>query len=228
VDAANPPPRRRASVRSSLLVALILAACGPTQEAGFEQLPHDPDAVGDPVAPASLAGCELLERGLERDAATLASMDPGSMLEEIPVLSWSASALNTPQMQQQLDRFGEVTVLAPIDRPLDGDDGDFAGPLPGPNDPEPPPEALVHPGAALRLADLLQAGDIEVADGGSVEVELRDDQAFIVRDGVAVEVICADLVLDDAVIHVVQGIPYPLDPDGREPEGEPDPDAVTP
>lgn len=157
-------------------------------------------------------------------------MEVTAALDTIPELSRTAAAMQVPQFRDGFDSYDEVTVFAPIDS-ANGQatqDDSFEDRLDDEGlseRPSPPPGAYVHTDGALSLEELLDVGAVEVADGGTLSIEASEDEIQVVRDRdeedegnvATVQVICADIEVRDAVIHVIDGEPYPdQDPDPQD------------
>jgi hypothetical protein len=199
--------RRRRTGAFVLLMSLAVGCA--TDDADVRP---EPSSTPEPrhVAPRSQASCDVIEAAVDGGIETLEQRSPVEALQAVPELSWTASAMRLPEMRELLDDRDGVTIFAPLDdaQPDDAGRADGAD--------QPPPQALVHPGVAAGVEQLSADGPLEMADGGRLELAVEDDRAWVIRGEVRTEIVCADLVLDGAVLHVTDGIPYDADEEERD------------
>lgn len=227
-------------------VLLLLVGCGPSEDAGFEQEvdvdgesgedepaedrdtgdaagPSDGGEVADDIPPTQVA-CPEVTGDLDGGASMLADMELLEALESVPELSRIASSFSLPRITEQLERFDEVTVFAPLDDGLPSglvDDASENEPRAGDEDTDPlredteggsdpPPLAYIGPDGAFTLDELQELDEVAIADGGTATLDVEDGRVRLQRGGNAVEIVCADVEVRDGIIHVVNGeLPSP-------------------
>jgi hypothetical protein len=215
------------------LVVIVASGCAPSRDAGFEEDPVDEpratDEAEDDVDHWQSA-CEQVLAPVDGDRAQLQELEVLEALDVLDETSRVHSALTVPRVTEQVERLDELVILAPLDTGVPADLADGAAEDGRDVDAGvAPPEAFVVPGGALLLADLVDTGQVETADGGVVRFIQEDDRMIVERGDAQVEVVCADLQVQDAVIHVLSGEPYDVaDDDALEPDADADREELAP
>src|SRR5665811_737086 len=130
-------------------------------------------------------------------------MDLVSALEEIDAVSHVASSFQTPDARQEFEDVGEMTVFAPVsdaftqrslaqsgaeDLDESADNNSYT---------QWPATTLLRahlvPEESLSMSELLERGEVTLADGSRLEILLEDGVARVWRDTVTADVLCGDI-----------------------------------
>lgn len=217
---------------AALTFAMVALACEAAPEPGAEFAEEEAAPPPDDLAEPSEQGCPLLEERIGERTAL--GDEPVEALADIEELAWIGSALAAPQLEDERDRADGITVFAAWDTHVDGtpeeDDAETTAESADPEDEfgtDADPRSFVHLGASLELDDLLAAGQLDLADGAVLSIDQDlDGHVEVERDGQSAEVICADVPIQDGVVHIVDALLVPVDEAPLEPDTEVDRETI--
>lgn len=202
-------PRRRVRGDASIcLAAAVLAAIGIAGCFDSGDDPSQPPAATSEPAASTVTGplCDVLPAGDDPGApASLTAETADVALTWIPVVTTFEAAVRASGLDRVLRDAGSVTILAPTDDAFTAAFGrqrldDLL--LSGGRELRALVEAHVADGAR-SLSDLLEAGRVTTRAGDTLSVTRAGSMA---RLGDRAETVCADYAVDNARIHVVDGV----------------------
>ena len=204
---------------------------GRLEQSGPDDAETEQPAVdeGEPTAPvegqtgttdigsecAAILGVEE-DQPLDAARQDYRELDLVSALEEIDELSHVSSSFQTPDAREDFSELEEITLFAPVSeafnaRALEESGPDSEDESADDNSYTQWPASVVLSahligGESLSIAGLAEQGEVELADGTTIEVTSDEGVATVTRGDLTAEVLCGDIEVDDGFIHVIDTV----------------------